>query len=154
MLYSVLFFNKCVRSGPRRGLGTTVAGPAWVHGVWPGFWKCWVGLLPRLCSSVSRAFWRVVIYPKFSRKRICADFYLNQILTTHGALATYQQRFFGKSNTCPCGVTEETRHHLLYDCNLWTKERTSFPLDYKSIPIRSLFENTKSKNIIGDIMEK
>ncbi|GIY27009.1 hypothetical protein CDAR_609101, partial [Caerostris darwini] len=27
----------------------------------PGFWVCWVGLLSWLCSSVSRAFRRVVI---------------------------------------------------------------------------------------------
>ncbi|GIY36430.1 RNase H domain-containing protein [Caerostris darwini] len=94
------------------------------------------------------------IYPKINRKRICGDFYLNQVLTTHGALAIYQQRFFGKSSVCPCGANEETRYHLIYDCTLWTEERKAFPTDFRSLSIRSLFENRKVKTIIRDIMEK
>ncbi|GBM12202.1 hypothetical protein AVEN_21010-1 [Araneus ventricosus] len=37
------------------------------------------------------------LFDKVDEKRVLSDFYLNQIITGHGAFKTYQNRFFGKS---------------------------------------------------------
>ncbi|GIY70494.1 hypothetical protein CEXT_47481 [Caerostris extrusa] len=41
------------------------------------------------------------------------------------------KRFFNKSSTCPCGVPDESREHMVYDCDLWKTERLrGFPKDF------------------------
>ncbi|GIY54065.1 RNase H domain-containing protein [Caerostris extrusa] len=44
-----------------------------------------------------------------STKRLHGNFFINQIITGHGALASYQERFFNKTNSCSCGPVIEDR---------------------------------------------
>ncbi|GIZ01784.1 RNase H domain-containing protein [Caerostris extrusa] len=40
------------------------------------------------------------IYEKINPKRTLGNFFLNQIITGHGAIASYQHKFFNGSSTC------------------------------------------------------
>ncbi|GIX70133.1 probable RNA-directed DNA polymerase from transposon BS [Caerostris darwini] len=57
------------------------------------------------------------IYGKVNPKRILGNFFLNQIITGHGAIASYQCKFFNRSSSCSCGLPIEDRKvklvHLL-----------------------------------------
>ncbi|GIY62382.1 uncharacterized protein CEXT_513801 [Caerostris extrusa] len=43
------------------------------------------------------------IFDKVNPKRTLGNFFLNQIITGHGAIASYQHKFFNGSSTCSCG---------------------------------------------------
>ncbi|GBO19274.1 hypothetical protein AVEN_101680-1 [Araneus ventricosus] len=48
------------------------------------------------------------LFDMVDEKRVLGDFYLNQIITGHGAFKTHQNRFFGKSPWCFCEKDEGT----------------------------------------------
>ncbi|GIY41486.1 uncharacterized protein CDAR_206861 [Caerostris darwini] len=58
------------------------------------------------------------LFPKVSVDRIQGDFFLNQLITGHGTLAKYQERFFGKTAICQCGHHSENTRHVIYECPL------------------------------------
>ncbi|GIY01480.1 hypothetical protein CDAR_196711 [Caerostris darwini] len=64
------------------------------------------------------------ICPKVSTKRLHGNFYLNQIYTGHGVIASYQNKFFNKDPKCICGHVLEGRQHIIYQCSKWRKIRT------------------------------
>ncbi|GBN16345.1 hypothetical protein AVEN_248089-1 [Araneus ventricosus] len=53
------------------------------------------------------------LFDKVDEKRMLGEFYLNRIITGHGAFITYQNRFFGKSPWCLCGKDEGTVEHTI-----------------------------------------
>ncbi|GIY99113.1 uncharacterized protein CEXT_180371 [Caerostris extrusa] len=57
--------------------------------------------------------------PKVHLKRLHGNFYINQLITGHGALAQYQGKFFGKDDFCSCGKAVEDRLHLVFHCKRW-----------------------------------
>ncbi|GIX94876.1 hypothetical protein CDAR_41771 [Caerostris darwini] len=70
------------------------------------------------------------IYEKINPKRTLRNFFLNQIITGHGAIASYQHKFFNGSSICSCGLFIEDRNHLIFQCINWTfpeKETGIFP---------------------------
>ncbi|GIY54769.1 uncharacterized protein CDAR_391051 [Caerostris darwini] len=86
--------------------------------------------------------------------RVQGDFFLNQLITGHGALAVYQNRFFGKAPTCDCGNPREDRNHLIFDCPQWDNIRHKFfPLNYKRSTIDLLLFNSKSRNGLSETMQ-
>ncbi|GIY45304.1 uncharacterized protein CDAR_246041, partial [Caerostris darwini] len=60
-----------------------------------------------------------LLLPRVNVTRVQGDFYVNQLISGHGALAAYQHRFFGKAADCTCGHPLEDRKHLIYDCPQW-----------------------------------
>ncbi|GIY74159.1 uncharacterized protein CDAR_166411 [Caerostris darwini] len=95
-----------------------------------------------------------LLLPKVNINRVQGDFYINQLISGHGALAAYQNRFFGKAAECSCGHPFEDRLHLIYDCPLWNSFRQKFfPTNFKSASIELLLFNHKSRNGLREIMK-
>ncbi|GIY72493.1 RNase H domain-containing protein [Caerostris darwini] len=95
------------------------------------------------------------LLPKINEKRVQGDFFLNQIITGHGTLAVYQNRFFGKATTCDCSNSREDRNHLIFQCPQWdTIRRKFFPINYKRSTIDLLLFNPKSRNDLREIMQR
>ncbi|GIX87711.1 RNase H domain-containing protein [Caerostris darwini] len=83
------------------------------------------------------------ILPQVKTSRVQGDFYLNQLLTGHGALAKYQARFFGKESSCQCGHPIEDRSHLIFDCPQWhTIRKKYFPPCFRDSDIILLIKKT------------
>ncbi|GIY54396.1 uncharacterized protein CDAR_623001 [Caerostris darwini] len=94
------------------------------------------------------------LLPITNEKRVLGDFFLNQLITGHGTLAVYQNRFFGKAAACECGSPREDRNHLIFDCPQWDSIRSKFfPCNFKSSSIDLLLFNPISKNGLREIMQ-
>ncbi|GIX79775.1 putative 115 kDa protein in type-1 retrotransposable element R1DM [Caerostris darwini] len=79
------------------------------------------------------------LFPEVKISRIQGDFLINQLITGHGCLGVYQERFFGVSGTCPCGHPSEDRIHLIFDCPQWNNYREkSFPRNHLEVKIELL----------------
>ncbi|GIX71144.1 uncharacterized protein CDAR_430821 [Caerostris darwini] len=73
---------------------------------------------------------------KINPKRTLGNFFLNQIITGHGAIASYQHKFFNGSSTCSCGLSIEDRHNLVYQCTNWTDiRRVYFPRNFTKVKL-------------------
>ncbi|GIY66992.1 hypothetical protein CDAR_417641 [Caerostris darwini] len=95
-----------------------------------------------------------LLLPKVNINRVQGDFYINQLISGHGALAAYQLRFFGKAAECTCGHPLEDRMHLIYDCPQWDNFRQKFfPTNFKTASIDLLLFNHKSRNGLREIMK-
>ncbi|GIX76558.1 hypothetical protein CDAR_500011, partial [Caerostris darwini] len=80
--------------------------------------------------------------PVVSLKRIHGNFYLNQLITGHGALAHYQERFFHKGDVCLCGKAVEDRLHLVYNCERWQDIHLKcFPANFRQQSLLHLLLN-------------
>lgn len=53
------------------------------------------------------------VFPNVLRSRLKGDFFLNQLITGHGALGPYQQRFFGGNPRCFCGAEVADEVHFV-----------------------------------------
>ncbi|GBN59140.1 hypothetical protein AVEN_19944-1 [Araneus ventricosus] len=74
-----------------------------------------------------------------STKRCYGDFFLNQILTTHGCFPQHQHKFFGKSPSCICGTDFGTVSHYIFGCSRYHFIRSRFfPLSFSSMSILEL----------------
>lgn len=79
------------------------------------------------------------LIPRVSRKRCIADFYVNQVLTGHGAFPMYQARFHGKDETCFCCCEPGTVEHIIYNCQLFdTIRKDYFPCNFKNLNLYDL----------------
>ncbi|GBM15934.1 hypothetical protein AVEN_270604-1 [Araneus ventricosus] len=100
------------------------------------------------------------LFDKVDEKRVLGDFYLNQIITGHGAFKTYQNRFFGKSPWCFCGKDEGTVEHTILKCDAWQNIRDTY-FKKNSSSIKELLQDRQSrkgmklivKNILTQEME-
>ncbi|GIZ00737.1 hypothetical protein CEXT_501801 [Caerostris extrusa] len=93
-----------------------------------------------------------ILLPKVNLTR--GDFYVNQLISGHGTLAAYQNRFFGKAAACTCGHPLEDRKHLIFDCPQWDSIRQKFfPINFKRSTIELLIFNNKSRNGLREIMK-
>ncbi|GIY42376.1 uncharacterized protein CDAR_596021 [Caerostris darwini] len=62
----------------------------------------------QVCWNSSLKGWAVFdLCPVVSLKRLHGNFYINQLITGHGALAKYQEKIFHKDEVCPCGKAVE-----------------------------------------------
>ncbi|GIY52246.1 uncharacterized protein CEXT_417141 [Caerostris extrusa] len=78
--------------------------------------------------------------PVVSLKRLHGNFYLNQLITGHGALAKYQKKFFHKDEVCSCGKAVEDRTHLILHCERWQNFRKKhFPKNFLQCSLLQLF---------------
>ncbi|GIY65165.1 putative 115 kDa protein in type-1 retrotransposable element R1DM [Caerostris darwini] len=95
-----------------------------------------------------------LLLPRVNVTRVQGDFYVNQLISGHGALAAYQHRFFGKAADCTCGHTLEDRKHLIYDCPQWDNFRLKFfPTNFKAASIDLLIFNNKSRNGLREVVQ-
>lgn len=70
---------------------------------------------------------------------LSGDFYVNQVLTGHGAFGGHHDCFFQKNSTCFCGTRINSIRHCLYACVLWQSQREKhFPRDYQTRTLRDL----------------
>ncbi|GIY36395.1 uncharacterized protein CDAR_392761 [Caerostris darwini] len=65
--------------------------------------------------------------PMINLRRIHANFFINQVITGHGAIAKHQARFFGANPDCSCGTAIEDRDHIILHCPQWAEIRKIFP---------------------------
>ncbi|GIY44537.1 uncharacterized protein CDAR_189441 [Caerostris darwini] len=92
--------------------------------------------------------------PTINLNRIHGNFYLNQIITGHGAIGTHQHRFFNANSVCLCGV-EEDKSHIVYKCKRWTKLRKKyFPVNYQQQTLLQLLSNKKARTGMECIMKE
>ncbi|GIX95978.1 putative 115 kDa protein in type-1 retrotransposable element R1DM [Caerostris darwini] len=85
--------------------------------------------------------------------RIQGDFFTNQLMTGHGCIGIYQERFFGKSAVCSCGHLPEDRNHIIYDCPQWDAIRQRFfPKNYLSVQLDLLLFNKISRTGLRELM--
>ncbi|GIX69948.1 RNase H domain-containing protein [Caerostris darwini] len=92
-------------------------------------------------------------FPEVKTSRIQGDFFTNQLLTGHGCIGVYQERFFGKSAACSCVHILEDRNHIIYDCPQWDDIRKkSFPKNYHSVKIELILFNKISRAGLREIM--
>lgn len=66
------------------------------------------------------------IFPLIRARRLKGDFYVNQVLTEHGAFSNHRARLFRKNATCFCGDDESRIRHCLFVCALWRFTWESF----------------------------
>ncbi|GIX76024.1 uncharacterized protein CDAR_443101 [Caerostris darwini] len=93
------------------------------------------------------------ILPEVKTSRIQGDFFTNQLLTGHGCIGIYQERFFGKSAVCSCGQLPEDRNHIIYDCPQWDAIRQRFfPKNYLSVQLDLLLFNKISRTGLRELM--
>ncbi|GIX83521.1 putative 115 kDa protein in type-1 retrotransposable element R1DM [Caerostris darwini] len=93
------------------------------------------------------------LFPEVKISRIQGDFLINQLITGHGCLGVYQERFFGGSGTCPCGHPSEDRIHIIFDCPQWNNYREkSFPRNHLEVKMELLLFNKISRAGLRDIM--
>ncbi|GIY49462.1 RNase H domain-containing protein [Caerostris extrusa] len=64
--------------------------------------------------------------PVINLKRIHGNFFINQIITGHGAIAKHQARFFSANPVCFCGTAQEDRDHIIFHCSQWSDIRKDF----------------------------
>ncbi|GBM59563.1 hypothetical protein AVEN_268742-1 [Araneus ventricosus] len=92
-------------------------------------------------------------------ERCLIDFYINQLLASHGAFPFHQGRLFGKNIGCYCNLDEGTVSHYLYGCPIYSNIRKSFfPENSAILDILELVKNCKAnvglKIIIQDLVLK
>ncbi|GIY28940.1 uncharacterized protein CDAR_110161 [Caerostris darwini] len=93
------------------------------------------------------------LFTKVNTNRVQGDFFLNQLMTGHGALAKYQERFFGKSANCQCGHQLEDTYHIVYDCPHWNHVRMKYlPRCFKETSLDLLLFNKISRAGLREIM--
>lgn len=95
------------------------------------------------------------IIPNINPKRLHGDFFLNQVLTEHGAFPAYMKRFFNRSDACWCRNNIGTVHHLIYDCVIMDQIRQArFPSNYREVNLQNLLNSAKSKDGLKEIVKK
>ncbi|GIY82475.1 RNase H domain-containing protein [Caerostris extrusa] len=65
-----------------------------------------------------------MLCPKVNR--LHGNYFINQIITGHGAIAIYQHKFFSSSQVCNCGKEVEDRDHIIFKCELWKEIRGKY----------------------------
>ncbi|GIY97176.1 RNase H domain-containing protein [Caerostris extrusa] len=93
--------------------------------------------------------------PKVHLKRLHGNFYINQLITGHGALAQYQGKFFCKDEICSCGKAVEDRIHLVFHCERWQGLRDKwFPANYSQLSLLQLLQNKTVRTALQTIMKQ
>lgn len=65
--------------------------------------------------------------------------YKNQVITGHGVFPTYQARFHGRTDICPCGEIGSITH-CIYDCSRWDYIREElFPDNFVNLNLLQLW---------------
>ncbi|GBM73974.1 hypothetical protein AVEN_121786-1 [Araneus ventricosus] len=85
-----------------------------------------------------KGIWIKTFYEKVDAKRICGDFYLNQVLTGHGVFCSFQASMFGKSAKCQCGQNIESVSHVIFECELWRDLRSEWSKSWKNKDLKEL----------------
>ncbi|GIY00320.1 hypothetical protein CEXT_145081 [Caerostris extrusa] len=95
------------------------------------------------------------ICPKIKINRLLGNFYLNQLLTGHGVLASYQHKFFNKDPKRACGHVIEDRLHLIYQCSKWRKIRQKyFPANFSNIALPQLLQSNSVRSGLETILKQ
>ncbi|GIY12459.1 hypothetical protein CEXT_179301 [Caerostris extrusa] len=55
---------------------------------------------------------------KVNLNRLHGNYFINQIITGHVAIAIYQHKSFSSSPACNCGKEVEDRDHIIFKCEL------------------------------------
>lgn len=81
-------------------------------------------------------------FPDVNDKRLCSDFFVNQIYSGHGVWGPYQHRFFGRSSVCSCGQGEADEQHILFNCGKFDEiRREKFPHSFRSMALDDLLKD-------------
>ncbi|GBM25397.1 hypothetical protein AVEN_245809-1 [Araneus ventricosus] len=72
--------------------------------------------------------------PVMNNRRRYDDFFINQILAEHGCFPINENKFFGESLDCDCGLDKGTVRHLVYGCpNFDDIKNEYFPENFLSL---------------------
>ncbi|GBN28937.1 hypothetical protein AVEN_262202-1 [Araneus ventricosus] len=93
------------------------------------------------------------IFPEVSSNRCYGDFYtINQILTTYGPFSLHQNKYFGKSSACVCGLDEGTVSRI-YGCPRFRLIREKFfPPDFHLLGYLDLILNKRACEGLKEIV--
>jgi hypothetical protein len=70
------------------------------------------------------------------------------MVTEHGNIRSYFHPFkIREAPTCPCGIEDQTIHHLLYECELLNKERYSLILTVLKTDIWPIIKTLIKKHL-------
>ncbi|GBM66462.1 hypothetical protein AVEN_265932-1 [Araneus ventricosus] len=89
-------------------------------------------------SDSRKGTWTKKFYEKVDTKRICGDFYFNQVLAGHGVFGSFQGSMFGKPAECQCGQNIESLSHVILECELWRDLRSEWPKSWKNKDLKEL----------------
>ncbi|GIY23216.1 RNase H domain-containing protein [Caerostris darwini] len=93
--------------------------------------------------------------PNISIHRLHGNYFLNQVITGHGAIANYQHKFFSSSTVCSCGTEIEDREHLIYRCENWTATRGKyFPKNFLNRTLIQLLSHKQASIGIELILKR
>ncbi|GIY95375.1 hypothetical protein CEXT_570041 [Caerostris extrusa] len=84
-----------------------------------------------------------MVCPKVNLNRLHGNYFINQIITGHGAIAIYQHKFFSSSQVCNCGKEVEDRDHIIFKCELWKEIRGKYFL----ITLRTSISSNSNKQV-------
>ncbi|XP_035225086.1 uncharacterized protein LOC118197658 [Stegodyphus dumicola] len=97
-----------------------------------------------------------MLLPNVSEKRHLSDFFLNQIITNHGAFPIYINRFNLKDTTCKCQCGQESADalHMITECpSVSTKRREIFNQVVTLETLKRLIKNDKGRSLLANFME-
>ncbi|GBM06992.1 hypothetical protein AVEN_125227-1 [Araneus ventricosus] len=85
-----------------------------------------------------KGIWTKTFYEKVDTKRICGDFYFNQVLSGHGVFGLFHASMFGKPAECQRGQIIESVSHVILECELWRDLRSERPKNWKNKDLKEL----------------
>lgn len=102
------------------------------------------------CGKGRRVF---DFYPEVLKTRTKSDFYINQVITGHGALGPHQGRFYSRDPMCFCHQDVSSAEHVIKQCSNYDKIRKDyFPLRYMGMDLTCLVKDGNVQKGIRIIM--
>ena len=92
------------------------------------------------------------IFPKVSLKRTRSNFFLNQIISGHGAIPTFQHQRFGRMDICQCGDLG-TIDHIIKVCPLLKDIRLGYEYLLRNRTRRELILDFYSSKLLSRLMD-
>ncbi|GIY57888.1 uncharacterized protein CDAR_197091 [Caerostris darwini] len=93
--------------------------------------------------------------PMINLRRIHGNFFINQVITGHGAIAKHQARFFGANPVCFCGTADEDRDHIVFHCPQWAEIRKEFfSRNFVRLSLLRILSNKKARTGVEAIMKR
>lgn len=81
------------------------------------------------------------------------DFFVNQVLTGHGAFGDHQSCFFRGNPVCFCGTGNKTISHCVYECSSWRSFRENhFPREFHNLTLADHFLDHYSRKEVAAIV--
>ncbi|GBL97639.1 hypothetical protein AVEN_49144-1 [Araneus ventricosus] len=105
-------------------------------------------------NDSKNARWSKNLIDKVNVDRLYGDFYINHILTAHGAFREYQARFFEKMSLCSCGQEMGCVLHVINECEIWISYRKNWPSGWQLMSLKDLINNADIRGLLHELLIK